>query len=109
MSISLKVANDQSGRVPASLTKGGSDGTFNAMEARVSKLETDMTEIKVTLGRLDERLTAMSSALASKADVAEIKGELRGKLGFWQFLGVVLAIGALIVKWPELFRSVGIS
>ncbi len=77
------------------------------MEQRVTKLENDMTEIKVTLGRIDERLIGMANNLATKADVAKIDGKLDGKLGVWQFLPALGAAVALILAWPKISAFFG--
>ncbi|BAV45832.1 Uncharacterized protein MLTONO_0929 [Mesorhizobium loti] len=90
---------------------GGGGGTYDEMEARVKAVEQAMVDIKVTLGRLDER----TAALATKEDVSKVgtevgklQGEMKGTLGFWQFLMVVGALLAIVLRWPELFRMVGI-
>lgn len=44
------------GTTPEHLKGGGGDGTFDGMEARIAKLETDVTDIRVTLARIEAKL-----------------------------------------------------
>lgn len=103
--------------------RGG--GTYDGMEPRVAKLEADMTDIKVLLGRIDERTSAMASNAASKADLAEMETRLVGKigavetrvgvvegalgrtLGVWQFIGVMAVAVGLITQWPRIVAITG--
>ena len=106
------------------------------MLARVKALEDTMTDIKITLARIDERM----SHLATKEDVSKIETSLnnriggvetalslrisgvetalssrlsgvesglKGTLNFWQFLIVVGGLLAIVLRWPDLFRMAG--
>ncbi|WP_206452968.1 hypothetical protein [Aurantimonas marina] len=112
------------------LPPGDGGGKYDGMEARVSKLENDMTDIRVTLGRIDERTLAIAQNMAGKADLASaeaslhgrvggvetglstrvgaVEGELKRTLGFWQFFGVMAAAVALILAWPKLSALLGV-
>lgn len=101
---------------------GGGDGTFDDMEARVKALEDDMKEIKSDLKKLlidTAEVKGRLSAVAMKSDIEAIKGDIlpkvtdlsgqmKGTLGFWQFLLVVGGVLAIILRWPELFRLAGV-
>lgn len=100
---SANVAYIHGGPQGAGQPPGGDD-----LEARVRTLEKDMTDIKVMLGRIDERLTGMAGNLATKADVAKIDGKLDAKLGVWQFLPVIAGAVALILAWPKLSALLGV-
>ncbi len=68
--------------------KGGGDGGDGNMEQRLRQLETDVSEIKQTLARLDGHLEAKLPELATKTDMA-------GKPGhgyMWAVLGVLVAL-----------------
>lgn len=105
------------------LKAGGGGGTFDGMEARVKALEDDMKEIKSDLKKLlidSAEVKGRLSVVAMKADVeavkgdilpkvTELSGQMKGTLGFWQFLVVVGGVLAIILRWPELFRLTGIS
>lgn len=94
---------------------GDDGGNSGGMEARVAKLENDLTTIQVTIGRIDERLVHIDRHIATKADVEsvkseirEVKGALTGKLGFWQFLGVIGLVMTLALAWPKISSLLGI-
>jgi hypothetical protein len=53
------------------------------MEARVERLERDMTDIKATLGRLEPMIVSIHAQmpfLATKAEVEAVPGELGGRI-----------------------------
>jgi hypothetical protein len=78
------------------------------MEARVSRLEEDMREVKATLPRMEAAIVRIEATLAAtlphlatKADLAELKAELKsdiarldadkpGKVYMWGILAVLL-------------------
>ena len=81
------------------------DGPYDpAMEARVSRLEEDMREVKATLPRLEAAiirneatLTATLPHLATKADLAHVERRLEAQLAdkpgrtyMWGILAVLL-------------------
>lgn len=93
-------------------TFGGGGPTSGDMEPRVKALEDAMLGIKTSLATLEER----SKNTATKEDIAKLdgevkglRGEMKGTLGFWQFLLVVGALLAVILRWPELFRLAGVG
>ena len=50
-------------------------------EDRLSRLETEVGEIKVLLHRIDERLTSTLPHLATKAELADLRTELTSEIG----------------------------
>jgi len=78
------------------------------MEARVSRLEEDMREVKATLPRMEAAIIRIEATLAAtlphlatKADIADVKSELKsdiarldadkpGKAYMWGILAVLL-------------------
>jgi hypothetical protein len=80
------------------------------MEARVQKLEEVSTDIRLSLARIEEKLNSLATKedlIKVNHDLGELKGEVRGKLGMWQFLLVVAAVVGLFLRWPEFFRAAG--
>ncbi|QND60899.1 hypothetical protein [Mesorhizobium huakuii] len=91
---------------------GDGGGTYDPVEQRVKALEDAIIDIKVTLARLDERANALATkedVSALGKDISGLRGEMKGTLGFWQFLIVFGGVLALVLRWPELFRLAGIS
>ncbi len=76
-----KTAAAQARRQDHPSTTGGGGGTYDGMETRVAKLESDMTDIKVLLGRIDERLIAMSAVMVTKSDLADVENRLSDRIG----------------------------
>jgi hypothetical protein len=63
------------------------------MEARVAKLETDVTDMKAILVRLDARSQKLETDIQRMLiDVAELKGRVSQLPGTLQLLGFVLAV-----------------
>lgn len=81
----------------APLKSGDGGGTFDGMEPRVKALEDGMTDIKVTLARIEERM----SHLATKEDVGKMAERVAGleksSLTYWQFLGTGIALSGLLL------------
>lgn len=108
---------------PTGLKSGGGGGTFDGMEARVKRLEDDMKEVKGDLKSLlvnSAEIKALLQSIASKSDleatksslsdrISGIEGQAKHMLTFWQFLIVVGVILGIILRWPELFKLVGVS
>jgi hypothetical protein len=68
-------------------------------EARVDRLEEDMREIRATLARLEpmiSRIDAVLPHLATKAELADLRGELADKPGK---VFLATAIGVLLVAY----------
>lgn len=61
------------------------------METRISKLESNLIDIKVFLARIEENL----ESVASSADVKELKGKVDGLPTTLQLLGFVIAVLAV--------------
>jgi hypothetical protein len=105
------------------LIGGGGGGTFDTMEERVKRLEEDMKEIKSDLKKLlidSSEVKGRLSAVAMKSDIeavrsdlapkiSDLAGQMKGTLGFWQFLVVVGGLLAIVLRWPELFRLAGLT
>ncbi|MBA8900310.1 hypothetical protein [Phyllobacterium sp. P30BS-XVII] len=73
------------------LKSGDGGGTFDGMETRISKLESNLIDIKVFLARIEENL----ESVASSADVKELKGKVDGLPTTLQLLGFVIAVLAV--------------
>lgn len=87
---------------------GGGGGMDGDMEARVKSLEEKFEKMDSKLDTILLDLASMKASLASKDDVARI-GERVSKLEgsaltFWQFLIVMGALLAIVLRWPELFK-----
>lgn len=65
-----------------SLKSGGGDGTFDSMEARVTALEKDMSEIK-------------SDLKAIRTDLSYLRGKVDAMPTTLQLLGFVIAVLAI--------------
>lgn len=105
------------------LKSGGGGGTFDGMEARVKRLEDDMKEVKGDLKSLlvtSAEIKTLLQSVSSKSDVesakaglsdriSSIEGQAKHMLTFWQFLIVVGGLLAIILRWPELFKLIGVS
>jgi len=66
------------------------------MEARVERLERDVTDIKATLGRLEPIVVSMAAQipyLATKADLEALRGELRTELARKPGYGAMWSMG----------------
>lgn len=105
--------------------RGGPPGG-DQVEARVAKLESDMTDIKVLLGKIEVRLDSIDRNMATKVDLSEserrinekiaavdtrvgrTEGELKRTLGVWQFLAIMIAVVGVIVKWPLISAALGL-
>lgn len=73
------------------LKSGGGDGTFDGMEARVTRLEQDMNEVKLDL----KALRADTSDI--KIKLSEISGKLSGMPSTWQIVGICAGLIALVI------------
>ena len=77
---------------------GHSGGPYDpGMEARISRLEEDMRDVKAAVSRLEAttiRIEAMLAAtlphLATKAELAELRADLPSKTYMWAILAVLL-------------------
>lgn len=85
-------------RAKSGIAGGGSGPHDPIMDARVTALEAAVMDMRVMLGRIDER----TAALATKEDVANVRTDLASKAGrgtVWAagitLLGLVTAAGAL--------------
>jgi hypothetical protein len=80
------------------------------MEARVAKLEDAMLDVRLTLVRIEEKINSLATKddlhVVAK-DLSLLKGEMKGTLGLWQFLGIVAILLTIVLRWPELFRVIG--
>jgi hypothetical protein len=47
---------------------------------RVARLESDVTDLKVMLGRIEARLDTALPTLATSAQIAELRGDLSGQI-----------------------------
>lgn len=84
----------------SSLKEGGGGGTSGGMEARVAKLEGEMVDVRIALARIDEKLNRLATkddVSAVAIQVSAVKGELTGKLGYWQFVGTGLGLAGLLI------------
>lgn len=76
-----------------SLESGGGGGHDGGMEARVARLEKDVTEIKGILGRIELVLKSIDDRQRKfELDVAEIKGRLQALPTTAQLLALVMAV-----------------
>lgn len=77
---------------------GGGGGHPPGMEQRVAKLEEGMTDIKVTLGRLEPTLARIDAGVRKlETDAAELKGRITGIEGQIRQLPTALQIVAIIL------------
>lgn len=104
------------------LPTGGDGGNDDDMEARVKRLEDDMKEVKGDLKTLlvtSAEIKILLQSVSSKSDVesakaglsdriSSIEGQAKHMLTFWQFLIVVGALLAIILRWPEFFKLIGV-
>ena len=68
------------------------------MEARVERLERDVTDIKATLGRLEPMIVSIHAQipyLATKAELGAVRGELARKPGYGAMWSMGIALFAL--------------
>ncbi len=75
-------------------------GDYDALAARMTRVEghvhdikDTLTELKVMVARMDARLDAQLPHLATKAEIANLRAELAekpGKTYMWGILGVLL-------------------
>src|SRR5262249_52322918 len=70
------------------LKNGGGGGRFDGMEPRIAKLESGMTDIKVSLSRIEESL----KAVALSSDLKELKGKVDTLPTTLQLISFVIAI-----------------
>ncbi|GGD90241.1 hypothetical protein GCM10011390_06280 [Aureimonas endophytica] len=111
----LAIDNTGGARGGGHLPPAGGGGNYDDMEPRVAKLENDMTDIKVLLGKIETRLDSIDRNMATKLDLSEserrinerigtvdgrvskLEGSLESKLGYWQFVGTGLVMASLTV------------
>ncbi|MCK1706131.1 hypothetical protein IVA86_33200 [Bradyrhizobium sp. 146] len=101
-----------------SLKGGGSDGTFDDMEARVSALEEGLKRIENKLDQLGDRTSEMKGQLSGMPSAATF-GDIKGALGKLEGrvdalpttakLGALLALAVaaitIVTKWSELMAA----
>ena len=74
------------------LKSGGGDGTFDGMEARVKRLEDDMSEVRSDVKDVRER-------------IARIEGEIRRLPGYPGIATIVALVGGCLLIVSRLFPS----
>ncbi|MFP3542395.1 hypothetical protein SB748_02830 [Rhizobium sp. SIMBA_035] len=93
---------------PSGLKSGGGDGTFDGMEARVTRLEGDMTEMKGDLKSLLKSSAEIKGKIDSLPSAYEF-GQLRGRVDslpttakLASLLAVFVAAIALVNNWAAI-------
>jgi hypothetical protein len=89
----------------AGLKGGGGGGTFDRMEARISRLEEDSKDIKATLAEMRKDMVAIRvdlgevksklAGVASSADLAEVKGLINSRPTFRETMWMAIVISGL--------------
>jgi t-SNARE complex subunit (syntaxin) len=75
--IRLAVRNDD----PSGLNPGGGGGTFDGMEARVARLESDMEHVKKVVDKIDTGVSDIKKALAeARLETTKATGDLKASL-----------------------------
>jgi len=66
----------------------GGGGPGGGPDERITRLESSVTEIKITLARIEERLGHM----VTDADFAELKGRVSQLPTIWQLFSIIIAV-----------------
>ena len=83
---------------PEQLETGGGGPHDPGMEARVARLEADMTEVRAALGRLEPKISEMFGAFPHLATKAEL-GKRPTVAGIIAIVAVIAAIASMPI-WP---------
>lgn len=80
---------------------GGDDGGMQGLIQRVERLDKDVSDIKVTLARIEGRLAALPSA----ESIGEIRGKLSQVPNWWQMFIFVFTASGLAAGLTKLLSQ----